>query len=95
MSIGITNGATTIPAAGSQPVQLATPTTAMGILIYASSGNGGAVYVGGPGVTSSNGVPIAAGAYMGLDVGDVGAVYLAGTENDTVRWISTGRTLPP
>ena len=95
MSIGVTNGATTIPAAGSQPVQLATANTAMGVLIYASSANSGAVYIGGPNVTSATGVPIDAGSYLGVDTGDLGSVYLAGTENDTVRWLSTGRTLPP
>lgn len=95
MSVGVTNGATTIPAVGSQPVQLATPATAMGILIYANSANSGAVYIGGSSVTTSTGVPIAAGAYLGVDTGDLGSVYLCGTENDTVRWMSTGRTLPP
>ena len=93
--VKVTNGATTIPASGSQPVQLAAPATGTAILIYTSASNGGAVYIGGPTVTSSTGVPLAAGSYLNVDVADPGALYLAGTENDTVRWVATGRTLPP
>lgn len=94
MSTGISNGATTIPGAGSQPVQLATPLTADSVLIYAMSTNVGAVYVGGSTVTTSTGVPIVAGAWLSVDLGDIGSIYLAGTQNDTVRWVTSGRTLP-
>jgi hypothetical protein len=94
MSEGVSNGATTIPASGSQPVQLATPATATSVLLYALTTNVGAVYIGGSTVTSSTGVPIAAGVYVNVDVGDTGSLYLAGTQNDVVRWVASGRTLP-
>ncbi len=95
MSQGVTNGATVIPASGSQPVQLATPATSTAVLVYTMSTNTGPVYLGGSTVTSSTGVPIAAGVYLNVDVADIGAIYFAGTENDVVRWAITGRTLPP
>jgi hypothetical protein len=94
MSEGISNGATTIPAVGSQPVQLSTPASATSVLIYALTTNTGAVYIGGSTVTTSTGVPILAGTHLNVDVGDAGAIYLAGTENDSVRWVMTGKTLP-
>jgi hypothetical protein len=94
MSQGISNGATTIPAAGSQPVQLGTPLTAISVLIYALSTNTGAVYIGGSTVTSATGVPIGAGVYVNVPLGDIGSLYLAGTENDSVRWVTAGRILP-
>ena len=95
MSAGLTHGSVTIPAAGAQPKQLTTPATAQGIILYAPSTNSDPVYPGSSTVTSSNTIPLAAGSYLGIDVGDAGSIYLAGTENDTVRWLSTGRTLPP
>ncbi len=94
MSIGITNGSTTIPAGGSQPVQLATPSTAQSVLVYALTTNAGAVYFGGSTVTSSDGVPLLAGSYLTIDIGDVGSIYMAGTQNDVVRWMLAGRMLP-
>lgn len=91
MSVGLNNGATTIPAGGSQPVQLATPALVGSVLICNLTGNS-TVYVGGSTVTSSTGVPILAGGYISLDVVDVGSVYLAGTQNDVVRWVTAART---
>lgn len=88
----VSSGATAVPASGSQPVQLASPGGIGSVLIYASAANAGPVYLGGPGVTSSTGVPVAAGTYVAADIGDIGSIYLAGTENDTVRWMSGQRT---
>lgn len=95
MSEGISNGAATIPAAGSQPARLSFPTPISSVLVYFSSTNTDPVYVGGSSVTTSTGVPFAAGAYLTVDIGDTGSIYLAGTENDTVRWFAVGRGVVP
>jgi hypothetical protein len=91
MSTEATAFAVTIPAGGSQPQRL-TAGTGSSVLIYASSTNSGSVYIGGSDVTSSNGVPVSAGAYIAVDTPDAGNLYLAGTQNDTVRVLVTGRT---
>lgn len=88
MSSGVNNGATTIPAAIEQPVQLATPATSGSVAIHNETGND-AIYVGGSTVDSSTGFPVAAAASISFDIGDVGALYVAGTEGDVVRWVST------
>lgn len=90
----MSNGATTIPASGSQPVRLATPATAESVLIYALSANAGPIYLGGSSVTSSTAPPIPAGGYASIEAGDIGSIYVAGTEADSVVWSAAGRTLP-
>ena len=86
----LTSGTKTLPAAGSQPVALAASARAGSVLIYNPTGNS-TVYVGDAAVTSSNGIPVAAGQSLSLDIGDLGAVYLVGTENDVVRFLATDR----
>jgi hypothetical protein len=91
MSTEATAYALTIPAGGSQPLRV-TAGGASSVLIYATSTNSGSVYIGGTDVTSSNGVPVLAGSYIAVDTPDAGNLYLAGTQNDTVRVLITGRT---
>lgn len=92
MSAGVYHGTKTLPAAGSQPVQLATPAAAGSVLVHNPTGNS-TIYVGGASGTatlaSTTGIPVVAGQSISLDVDDVGAVYLVGTEADVVRFITT------
>lgn len=88
MSTGVSNGSTTIPAGGSQPVQVAAPVGAKSLLVYNNGSN--TVYFGGSTVTSSTGVPLAAGGYLAIDTPDTGTLYAAGTQNDTIRWLASG-----
>lgn len=84
-----TSGTKTLPAAGSQPVALASSVKAGTVLIYNNTGNS-TVYVGDSAHTSSTGIPVAAGQSINVErVGDLGAIYISGTENDVVRYLAS------
>lgn len=59
------------------------------VQIKAGSGNSGTTYIGGSGVTTGNGYPLAAGDTLSLPVANVNVVYCIGTSSDTVSWIAT------
>ncbi len=87
MSAGTSSNAQTITASA---VALNGSGPCKSVAIYATSTNSGTVYVGGSTVTTSIGFPIAAGASIAIDTGDIDAIYVIGTLNDTIRWIATG-----
>jgi len=50
-----------------------------GIILMALSSNSGIIYVGGPGVSTANGLPLAPGAQTSLGVSNSNLVYIIGT----------------
>lgn len=76
-----------VPAAGSQPARFASITQPQGVLVHNETGND-PVYIGGTDVDSSNGIPIAAGATVSISTG-AGSYYVAGTEDDEIRFLVT------
>lgn len=93
MSAGLYHGTFTLPAAGSQPVQMdSTPQSCKSVLLHNPTGNS-TVYFGGVSGTatlaSTTGIPLAAGATVSIPTGDTGSIYLVGTEADVVRFIAS------
>lgn len=95
MSAGLYHGTFTIPAAGSQPAQLdSTPQGAGSVLLYNPTGNS-TVYIGGSdgtaALSSTTGIPIAAGQSLSIDLADTGSIYVVGTENNVIRFAAADR----
>ena len=88
----ISQGSVTLPAAGSQPSRLTNGSivASRSVVIVAPSGNAGTVYIGPSGVTTSTGLPLAAGDNISLDGGGLEDIYVRGTEADTLRWMAVG-----
>ena len=72
-SIG--SGQKTVAAAGTAEV-LGSSTATQSIIVKALAGNTGNIYVGGSGVTSSNGFVLAAGDTVSIDTDNLSDVYI-------------------
>lgn len=60
-----------------------------GVRIKAAEGNAEAIYIGGAGVTTGNGYPLAAGEELALPIGnanDVYAISASGNQNLRAIW---------
>lgn len=83
-------GAKTLPASGSQPVQVSASQSSRSVAIASPITNTATVYVGGDSsLTSANGYPLEPGEKMAFDTTDVSGLWLSGAQNDVVRWIAT------
>lgn len=61
------------------------------VVIKAMGDNSGKIYIGGPGVSTSNGYELGAGDGIGLRVSNLNYVYaIADTENQKICWIVEG-----
>ena len=82
-------GATSVPTAGTAvrlPAQVI-----LGVTVRAMITNTGTIYVGGSGVTSTNGFPLVAGESINLDVANLNAIYInASVNNDSIRYVWVG-----
>jgi hypothetical protein len=58
-----------------------------GITLAAPAANAAVVYVGGPGVTTTTGFPIAAGDTLELPVQNMNQIYFVGTAGDKLSGI--------
>lgn len=70
--------------------QLSATSTALrdGVWVQALSTNSGTLYIGGSGVTTSTGYPLAAGASVFVPIDDLSKIYAIGSaDNQAVRWI--------
>lgn len=83
--------ATILPAAGSQPVAVGVPGN-RSVAIHNPSGNSTIYWDTESDMTSSTGIPIVAGQTAFVDLTGGEKVYVVGTENDVVRYVSTERS---
>ena len=87
MSSTVVQGATTI---GASTTQLTTSAVGGSVIVIALSGNSGTAYLGNSSVTSSDGFPLIAGATVQMDIIDASRLWVAGTQNDIVRYLVVG-----
>lgn len=77
----IYSGQKNVTTAGARVALATTQTLVSGVTIKAKIGNTGSIYVGGSGVTSSNGYILAAGDTVFVEVSDLVTVYLDSSVN--------------
>lgn len=83
----VAHAAVTVTTAGTR-VQFAA-NTAKSIVVKAASANTGIIYVGGSGVTSANGFPLAAGDTVSLDINNTNVVWVDASINaQSCNWMS-------
>jgi len=76
---------------GTSAVQLTTSATPckFGVVVKADDDNSGNVYVGGSGVTTSNGFRLGAGQGISLEIDDASKIYvIADSSGQKVHWIA-------
>ena len=75
------SGQKNVTTAGTRVALASTQTLVSGVTIKAKIGNTGSIYVGGSGVTSSNGYILAAGDTVFVEVSDLATVYFDSQNN--------------
>lgn len=84
-SIGVPSavysGQKNVTTAGTRVALATTQALSSGVTIKAKIGNTGSIYVGGSGVTNSNGYILAAGDTVFVEVNDLATVYLDSSVN--------------
>lgn len=84
------HGQTTVATAGTEVVLGGDLALLSGVTIRADGDNTGVVYIGGATVDSTNGLILAAGDHVFLDIANVNLVYVdAATNGDSVSWIGS------
>lgn len=76
----VLNGRTTVTTAGTQ-VALSSSTACKSVTVKALSTNTGVIYVGNSSVSSSDGLQLAAGDSVNLDIDNLGTVYIDSSVN--------------
>ena len=71
--------------------QLIDPTdlndTAVTVIVKAHAANANPLYLGPEGVTTANGLEVAAGDYLAIDVINPGELYVIGTATQKAGWL--------
>jgi hypothetical protein len=79
----VTTAGTAVPVSVPQQIE-------SGIHIKANTGNGGDIFVGGPGVNSGNGFILAAGEAMFIEIDGLSKIYIDAAQNgDGVSFIAS------
>jgi hypothetical protein len=89
MATATTNGQKLVAVTNTAIKLTANPTQASnGVVIHALAGNSTTIVVGNSGVTTSNGLVLAAGDAVTVGAGDVSSIYINGTAGDGVSWLA-------
>lgn len=85
----VLTGQTSIVTTGTA-VQLSSDTSEIknGVIVQALSGNTNSIYIGGSGVTTSNGFELQAGQAASLAINKLSSVYINGTAGNGVCYIA-------
>ena len=87
--LAIVNGKVNITATNTQQQLSATSVPlAKGVTVKALTANAATVYVGAAGLDATTGFPLDGGDSVGIGINDLNKVYIYGTQNDDVAYIS-------